>query len=226
LEYFSSAQGSHILQALVQTIRDNTALLSELDGAIGDGDHGVNMNKGFSLAAGRMGDSTDLATGLEIVGETLLTEIGGAMGPLYGTFFTEMAVAAAGVREIDATIFGAMLDAGLAGVADLGGAHVGDKTLIDTLVPARDAFIASMAAGADFRVALQRLVEAAERGKESTRDLVAQVGRASRLGERSRGAVDAGAASCCLILASLATSIEACLETAPIERGPDPPDHR
>jgi dihydroxyacetone kinase-like protein len=211
MESFPGSKGSLILRSLVQTIQDNAALLSELDGAIGDGDHGVNMKKGFTLAAGRIGDKTDLAAGLEILGETLLTEIGGAMGPLYGTFFTEMA-GAANAPQIDAVTFATMLDAGLSGVAELGGAQVGDKTMIDTLVPARDAYREALAAGADFSTALQRMAAAAELGSASTRHLVAKMGRASRLGERSRGSVDPGAASCALILTSLATSIESCLE--------------
>lgn len=213
-ESFSGSKGPLILRSLVQTIVDNAALLSELDGAIGDGDHGVNMKKGFTLAAGRIGDTVDLAGGLEILGETLLVEIGGAMGPLYGSFFIEMA-AAANASDIDAAIFAAMLDAGLSGVTELGGAHVGDKTIVDTLVPARDAYRAALAAGATFSVALRCMAAAAEAGSAATRHLVAKMGRASRLGERSRGSIDPGAASCALILVSLAGSMESCLQ------GPD-----
>jgi phosphoenolpyruvate---glycerone phosphotransferase subunit DhaL len=221
MESFPSAQGNFILKALIQTIRDNAGLLSELDGAIGDGDHGVNMGKGFTIAAGRIGDGTDFATGLDVIGDTLLNEIGGAMGPLYGVFFTEMAAAATERTEIDAEVFGAMLEAGLSGVMGLGGAHVGDKTLLDALVPARDAYWQSLLAVEGFSSALRCMAQAAEVGKEATRGLVARVGRASRLGERSRGAVDAGAASCALILSSLAQSIEECLDAEP-GAGPAP----
>jgi phosphoenolpyruvate---glycerone phosphotransferase subunit DhaL len=218
MESFPSAQGNFILKALIETIRNNAGLLSELDGAIGDGDHGVNMGKGFAIAAGRIGESTDFAMGLDVIGNTLLSDIGGAMGPLYGVFFTEMAAAAAQRTEIDARVFGTMLDAGLSGVMALGGAHVGDKTLLDALVPARDAYWQSLGAGESFSSALRCMTQAADDGKESTRDLVARVGRASRLGERSRGSVDPGAASCALILASLATSMAERLDTGPDRR--------
>ena len=211
MESFPATEGPFIVLSLVHVIKDNARYLSELDGAIGDGDHGVNMAKGFALAATRVGETTDLAGGLRVVGETLLTDIGGAMGPLYGTFFVEMAREAQ-VPEIDARTFAAMLDAALAGVVDVGGTQVGDKTLVDTLTPACDAFREATAAGLGFRVALQRMVAGAERGRDSTRALVARVGRASRLGERSRGSVDPGAASCALILASMATAITACLD--------------
>lgn len=210
MESFPSSEGSFILRTLTETIRGHTEALSRLDGAIGDGDHGVNMTKGFTLAAARLADAMDLSTGLRILGETLLTEIGGVMGPLYGTFFCEMG-AAGDSPEIDAHLFGAMLDAGVAGVLDVGGAHVGDKTLVDVLVPARDAYDQAIGAGAAFHLALQRMVEAADQGEESTRAMVARVGRASRLGERSRGVVDPGAASCALILSSIAASIKTCL---------------
>jgi dihydroxyacetone kinase-like protein len=140
-----------------------------------------------------------------------MTRIGGAMGPLYGTFFVEMADACTDVEEIDAAIFERMLEAGRAAVQELGEASVGDKTLLDTLVPATDAFSASIAAGADFADALAAMAEAAERGKDSTKDLVARVGRASRLGERSRGALDAGATSCWILLDAMAHSMRGLL---------------
>ena len=140
-------------------------------------------------------------------------EIGGAMGPLYGTFFEEMAAACADVDTIDGTVVGAMLEAALEGVLDLGGAQVGDKTLIDTLVPAVAAYAAALDDGRPFDVALAQMADAAERGKESTRDLVARVGRASRLGERSRGALDAGATSCWLLLTAMAESMRSLVMT-------------
>jgi dihydroxyacetone kinase-like protein len=141
------------------------------------------------------------------LGDVLLTEIGGAMGPLYGTFFMEMASACEGKSEIDALLFGQMLKAGLEGIQGLGNAKVGDKTLMDTLFPAQEAYAAALAEGQCFGKALNRMAEAAERGKESTRELVAKIGRASRLGERSRGVLDAGATSCCLILKAFDSSI-------------------
>lgn len=202
------SEGKVVVLNLVRTIDENAGYLSEIDGAIGDGDHGINMRKGFLKAGELLAQrDADLSTALGLLGSTLLTEIGGAMGPLYGMLFNEMAAACAGKTEITADVFGAMLDAGLTAVQDLGDAKVGDKTLIDTLVPARDAFHVAIQDGAGFAAALERMADAAEQGKESTRDLVAKVGRASRLGERSRGHLDAGATSCYLVLNSLARSI-------------------
>ena len=206
-ESFPSSEGRPVVLALIKAIQDNAVYLSDIDGAIGDGDHGINMNKGFSLAETRLGDGpVSLSEGLNTLGDTLVTDIGGSMGPLYGMFFMDMAEACDGKAEIDAEVFQAMLDAGLAAIQSLGDAKVGDKTLVDTLVPAREAFAASSAAGDDFATALGKLADAAEAGKESTRDLVAKIGRASRLGERSRGHLDPGATSCCLLLQAMAAS--------------------
>ncbi|MGD0019085.1 MAG: dihydroxyacetone kinase subunit DhaL [Candidatus Limnocylindrales bacterium] len=193
-------------------VRDHAAELSAIDGAIGDGDHGVNMSKGFGLAAERLGSrQVSVSEALGTIGHTLLADVGGAMGPLYGTFFLEMAAASADAERIDATTLERMLDAGVEAVLDLGGARVGDKTLIDVMVPARDAFHDALAAGGSFEFALDAMSQAADKGKESTRDLVARVGRASRLGERSRGVLDAGATSCALILAALAGALRTLL---------------
>ncbi len=208
MEHFLNQEGLFVVQGLIDTIQRNKEYLSEIDGAIGDGDHGINMNKGFTLCRERLGDApSSLTAGLKVLGKVLLTEIGGSMGPLYGTFFREMAKASENQEIIDKTVFGAMLTAALAGVQTLGNAQVGDKTLVDTLVPAVNAYQAALAAGESFGAALAQMREAAERGKESTRDLVAKIGRASRLGERSRGVLDAGATSCYLLLASMADSI-------------------
>jgi dihydroxyacetone kinase-like protein len=204
-ESFSSREGRTIVLALIKAIQDNAAYLSDIDGAIGDGDHGINMNKGFSLAAERLGNrAIDLAEGFNLLGDTLVTDIGGSMGPLYGMFFQEMGGACRGEESITPQVFQTMLTAGLEAIQSLGDAKVGDKTLIDTLVPAREAFAASVQAGDDFATALQKMADAAEAGKESTRDLVARIGRASRLGERSRGHLDPGATSCWILLRALA----------------------
>jgi phosphoenolpyruvate---glycerone phosphotransferase subunit DhaL len=205
-----ATEGKAIVLELVAAVRANAAYLSEVDGAIGDGDHGVNMSKGCTRAAELLarGDA-DLAGSLNVLGKVLLTEIGGAMGPLYGTFFLEMGTTCQGRPEIDAPLFGRMLAAALAGVVEVGGAQVGDKTLVDTLAPAVAAYQAALEQGLAFDAALAALTTAAEAGKESTRALVAKVGRASRLGERSRGVLDAGATSCCLILCTLADSLQA-----------------
>jgi phosphoenolpyruvate---glycerone phosphotransferase subunit DhaL len=196
-----------ILEELAAAVVANKAWLSEIDGKIGDGDHGINMAKGFGRAAERVhGRKVSFGEALAAVGDVLVSEIGGSAGPLYGLMFEEMAAAIADREAIDAETFSAMLNGGLDAVRGIGGAEIGDKTLMDTLLPAVAAFDAARPEG--FAPALAAMREAAEKGRDSTIDLMAKIGRASRLGERSRGVVDAGAASCCLILTELAASIE------------------
>ena len=193
---------------IAQAIVDARDHLSEIDGATGDGDHGANMAKGFRLVIQRLdGKNADLRHGFAVIGDTLLSDIGGSMGPLYGSLFTEMSEALEGSDTIDAATIGAMLAKGEAAVADLGDAKVGDKTLVDVLTPARIAASDAARAGGDLALVLQAMREAAATGLESTRDLIAKRGRAARLGERSRGVLDAGAASCELILRTLALGL-------------------
>ena len=194
-----------IINAMIAAIVENAAYLSEIDGAIGDGDHGVNMAKGFRLAGERLATKqADLAESFGVLAETLLNEIGGSMGPLYGSFFLDMSTSLKGRTTIDRDSFGRMLHAGIGAVTDLGGAKPGDKTLVDVLAPAAAAYDAAAAQGEGFAACLTALSKAADAGFESTRDMVAKLGRASRLGERSRGTPDAGAASCRLLLHALA----------------------
>ncbi|WP_428376530.1 dihydroxyacetone kinase subunit DhaL [Lichenicoccus sp.] len=209
------ADAAPIATGIAAIIIENQALLSEIDGATGDGDHGINMAKGFRLVIERLeSKSFDLREGFATIGDTLLGDIGGSMGPLYGSFFTEMAEALDGTSTLDRDRFAAMLSAGEAAIVDLGEAKVGDKTLIDVLVPARDAFIAAAKDGRDFAASLQALQTASAAGLEGTRDMVARLGRAARLGERSRGTLDAGACSCNLILQALADGLLQRLEPA------------
>ncbi|OQP87205.1 dihydroxyacetone kinase subunit L [Rhizobium rhizosphaerae] len=204
MQSFSNAGGGAIVLTMAERIIENRAYLSEIDGKIGDGDHGVNMAKGFGMAAERLkGAEATLSGALDTLGTVLMTEIGGSMGPLYGVMFTEFAETIEGMDTIDAAAFSRMLHAGLAGIQSIGSAKVGDKTLIDTLVPAIEAFDAATSAGRSFAEALDALVAAAEAGRDSTLNLVARIGRASRLGERSLGVLDAGATSCAIILKTL-----------------------
>jgi phosphoenolpyruvate---glycerone phosphotransferase subunit DhaL len=206
--------GSRVIAALAAAIRQNAAELSAIDGAIGDGDHGVNMSKGFGLTADRVGtDPLSLSKALRTLGDVLLCEIGGAMGPLYGTFFLEMGAAADGLDSMDAASFLKMLDAGLDGVIEVGGAAPGDKTLVDVLVPARAALADAIADNEDLGPGLQAMASAGEAGRDATRGLAAKLGRASRLGDRSRGHLDAGATSCALILRVLAEELRSMSET-------------
>ena len=208
MESFANQRGFPVIQRVIAAIRENAATLSEIDGAIGDGDHGINMNKGFGMAAERLTNSAcSLSEGLAAIGNVLLTEIGGAMGPLYGTFFRSMARESQGSADIDARLFESMLQKAEDGVVSLGNAHVGDKTMLDTLAPAREAFRTCLRDGLGFADALCVMMKAAEEGKDSTRDLVARLGRSSRLGERSRGILDAGAVSCWLILTAMGQSM-------------------
>ncbi|WDD91270.1 dihydroxyacetone kinase subunit L [Burkholderia sp. FERM BP-3421] len=201
----------YVVRELVDVIRQHRDQLSEIDAAIGDGDHGVNMHKGFSQCGAHLDalGVTSLPDALGLLSEALLDGIGGSMGPLYGSFFMAFAAELKGRDTLDAPLFGAALSAGLSGVRSLSDAEVGDKTLIDTLVPADAAFHQAVHSGEDFRHALAAMSAAAERGKASTRWLQAKIGRAARLGERSVGTLDAGATSCCLILCSMAGSIGA-----------------
>jgi phosphoenolpyruvate---glycerone phosphotransferase subunit DhaL len=213
MENFKNDQGSIIVFNLIKVIQENKDYLSEVDGAIGDGDHGVNMNKGFTLCKAKLGDTqVSLSEALNVLGKTLIMEIGGSMGPLYGTLFMELSKASKEKQEIDKFVFGEMIEAALRGLQSFDKARVGDKTLIDTLAPAIDAYKAAIVEEKSFKEALEEMKAAAEKGKESTRDMVAKIGRASRLGERSRGILDAGATSCNLILQSLANTCISLME--------------
>ncbi len=208
-ESFQQSEGREILLALVKTIDGHAAYLSELDGAVGDGDHGINMNKGFKAFAGKLGDGpVELADGLGTLGMTLLTDIGGSMGPLYGTLFNALGEAAEGKDPIDRAVFGAMLAHAVEEVSDIGGAKVGDKTMMDTLIPAQTAYAEAVTGGASFVDALSAMAEAAKAGYESTKDMQAKIGRSARLGERSVGHLDAGATSCYLLLSAMATAVQ------------------
>lgn len=204
----SAKYGKEIADGLIQTIQLNKDYLSEIDGKIGDGDHGINMNKGFTMCRERLeGQSPSVSEAFAIISQTLMEDIGGSMGPLYGVLFEGMSMASEGREAIAAEDFAQMLSVAVEGVMEIGSAQVGDKTLLDTLVPAKDAFADSLAAGHGFDECLSAMKEAASAGWRSTENMVAKIGRASRLGERSRGVLDAGATSCYLLLTALADSI-------------------
>lgn len=210
MQKINNAESGSILYELIQEIIDNTSLLSEIDGAVADGDHGINMNKGFSLCKAKLDtmSSFSFTEGLQTLGTILLTEIGGSMGPLYGSLFRGMAKAAKGKEFIDAATFDSMLSLALEKVEAIGNAHVGDKTMMDTLIPAAEAFHNAASCNASFDDALDQMCHAADKGRDSTRDMVAKIGRAARLGERSKGVLDAGAVSCCIIMNGIAKGIK------------------
>jgi dihydroxyacetone kinase-like protein len=150
----------------------------------------------------------DLAYSMKVLSKILMMKIGGSMGPLYGKFFKAIGLALDGKDEIGINEMGEALKAAVDAIASISPAKVGDKTLIDTLIPALAAFEKAQAESKTFSEALEAMRIAAIEGRDSTKDMVAKLGRASRLGERSRGVLDAGATSCCLILETIANSVK------------------
>jgi dihydroxyacetone kinase-like protein len=203
-----NSAGKPVLLKMVAEIQKNKDYLGEVDGLIGDGDHGMNMNKGFTMFGQQIaGKDISFTEGLDELGNLLFSQIGGSMGPIYGTVFMSMAETGQNLDVIDAAGLAAMLEAGLTGLQEIVEAKVGDKTLVDTLVPANNALQEAAKAGKSFADALADMKAAAEKGRDSTKDLAAKFGRSSRLGERSRGVLDAGAVSCCIILSAIADGI-------------------
>jgi dihydroxyacetone kinase-like protein len=211
---FKNSEGKVIVDRMIVAIQENKQRLSDIDGLIGDGDHGVNMNKGFTMCREEL-DSTpgDLAHSALTLSKILIMKIGGSMGPLYGKMFHGFAKELRGKEEIDIQAMAAALGSMLSSVQSISPAKPGDKTLIDTLSPAVEAFKKAASDGKDFEVALDEMKSAAISGRNSTKDMVAKLGRASRLGERSRGVLDAGASSCYLILETLADTTKELLKS-------------
>ena len=208
MQAFKNAEGKSILLRMVQVIQENKEYLGQIDGVIGDGDHGANMNKGFTMFLNQYKDvDYSFTEGLYTLGMVLLNGIGGSMGPIYGTIFMAMSEAADGKDVIGLSELSQMLKAAEEELFTIVDARKGDKTLVDSLSPAIDAVQQAAAAEVDFRSALDAMCAASGQGKERTRDLTARYGRASRLGERSRGVLDAGAVSCDLLLNAMAQGI-------------------
>jgi len=204
MQTFTNIAGSAIIDQLIRTIQENKQYLSDIDGLIGDGDHGINMNKGFTMCREELDKNPgDLSYSMKVLAKILMMKIGGSMGPLYGKFFKAIGLALEGKEEIGIEEMGAALKAAVDSIASISQAKVGDKTLIDTLIPALQAYEKAQADGKSFSDALEAMKIAAIEGRDSTKDMVAKLGRASRLGERSRGVLDAGATSCCLILVTI-----------------------
>jgi phosphoenolpyruvate---glycerone phosphotransferase subunit DhaL len=190
------------LKNLQAVLAENKEYLTSLDSAIGDADHGINMNRGFTAALAKLPSvaESDISNILKTVGMTLVSTVGGAGGPLYGTFFMRAGTAVANKNELSADDWLAALDAGLAGVMQRGKATTGEKTMLDALTPARDALRASIQRGDDLATALRAAEAAAEQGMKATIPMLATKGRASYLGERSIGHQDPGATSSYLML--------------------------
>lgn len=204
----SPAVAAAWLADYTQVVAQNADLLTDLDRRIGDADHGSNMHRGMSAVAALAADDFDDAAALlKKAGMTLVNTVGGASGPLYGTFFLRLAKALPADGDIDAAQWGTALRAGLQGIIDRGKASVGDKTMVDALTPALEAYDAAVADGADVAAALRAAADGAARGRDATIDLVARKGRASYLGERSRGTQDPGATSLTMLLDSAARTL-------------------
>ena len=188
-------------------IEANRDHLTQLDAAIGDADHGINLSRGFTAVLGVLGQENQAPKTpgaiLTVTGNTLISKVGGASGPLYGMAFRRAGKALGDAADVDLPALSAALDAALAGVQQLGAAREGDKTMVDALAAATRAFSKAIAEGASQDDALDSLAEAASAGATATISMQALKGRASYLGPRSVGHEDPGAASTALILAAL-----------------------
>jgi len=195
------------IRVFAAEVEANKEQLTSLDAAIGDGDHGINMERGMSAVLVKVdaaGEEQDIGALLKTVGMTLVSTVGGAGGPLYGTLFLQMGTVLTGRAELGPDDWAAALDAAITGVQARGKAEPGDKTMIDALIPGRDALKAALAEGATFEQALRQSADAAGQGMRDTIPLVARKGRASYLGERSAGHQDPGATSSHLLLEAAA----------------------
>ncbi|MBF1989697.1 dihydroxyacetone kinase subunit DhaL [Fischerella thermalis] len=193
------------LQTFAIVVEENKDYLTELDAAIGDADHGINMERGFKKVVTQLPTvaDKDIASILKMVSMTLISTVGGASGPLYGTLFLRASAVVADKQELSDQDMLAILQAGLDGVVGRGKAQLGDKTMVDALSPAVTVFGQAVAAGENILSAMQKAVAAAEKGMQDTTPMQAKKGRASYLGERSVGHQDPGATSVYLMLQSL-----------------------
>ena len=199
------------MTTIAESVKDRRDYLTQLDAAIGDGDHGVNMDRGFEAVGKALaGQDGSLAPGrlLVVTGKTLVSTVGGASGPLWGTAFRRAGRALGDREELGGEELVVALRAALDGVVELGAAQPGDKTMVDALAPAIDALQAALDAGKPLGEALAAATEAAEGGAKATVPLQARKGRASYLGERSIGHQDPGATSAALVMAALQRAVE------------------
>jgi phosphoenolpyruvate---glycerone phosphotransferase subunit DhaL len=201
----TSEQVRDWIRRFADVVSEHRTELVRLDTAIGDGDHGTNMDRGMKKAVEKL-DSTDggdIGADLKAVGMALVSSVGGAAGPLYGTLFLQMGSASAGKDELDLDGWTAAVEAGVNGVKARGKAEPGDKTMIDAWLPALDA----LREGGDLGEALERSATAAEEGMKATTPMEARKGRASYLGPRSVGHQDPGATSTYLLLRAAADTL-------------------
>ncbi|MBN1486868.1 MAG: dihydroxyacetone kinase subunit L [Anaerolineae bacterium] len=199
------------LRRCADVLAENKKYLTDLDAAIGDADHGINMDRGFTRVVSQLPgvEDKDIGNILKMAGMALISSVGGAGGPLYGTFFMRAGMATAGKYELTNADVAQLLEAALDGVLQRGKAKLGDKTMVDALTPAVEAFKQTLNGNAetDTLTALEAAVAGAKGGMEATIPLVARKGRASYLGERSAGHQDPGATSSYLLLNALLTVV-------------------
>ncbi len=198
------------LQDFATQIEQNKDYLTELDAAIGDADHGINMDRGFKKVMSQLPSVADKDIGsiLKSVSMTLISSVGGASGPLYGTFFLRASTVAVDKQQLTDEEIVSLLQSGLDGLLQRGKAQLGDKTMVDVLSPSVDAFAQAVGEGKDTLAAMQQAVVAAEQAMKDTIPMLAKKGRASYLGERSVGHQDPGATSAYLMLKCLLATLE------------------
>jgi dihydroxyacetone kinase-like protein len=203
----SASDAAAWVRACARVLTANRNYLTALDAAIGDADHGANMERGFAAAVEKLDETpagSETGAVFRLTGMALLSTVGGASGPLYGTFFVRMGKACESKTELSLADWADAVDAGVEGVIFRGRAEAGDKTMLDALLPARDALLKAAGAGAELASGLAAAAAAAEEGMRATTPLVAKKGRASYLGERSAGHQDPGATSAYLLLKAAA----------------------
>ena len=192
------------LSRIGEAIIANKDFLTELDREIGDSDHGINMARGFHAVLEKVDpENSDIGATLKKAGMTLLSTVGGASGPLYGTAYMEAGKVLAGKSELNTDDMKGVFEAAISGIQKRGKAVRGEKTMLDAIIPASEAYSAKLAEGADMVSALDSACEAARNGVEYTKTIIATKGRASYLGERSIGHQDPGATSSLITLEAI-----------------------
>jgi phosphoenolpyruvate---glycerone phosphotransferase subunit DhaL len=201
----SKAHTIQWLRQLTEVYKENKEYLTDLDSAIGDADHGINLARGFIAVLDKLKgmDDKDIGTMFKTTGITLISKVGGASGPLYGTFFMRAAVPAGSTDELDDQTVLEVLKAGAEGIVQRGRAEIGDKTMVDVWSPALETLEAELNDGKDLKAALRAMTARAEEAMQATTPLQARKGRASYLGERSIGHQDPGATSSYLMIKTL-----------------------
>lgn len=201
----SNTKVIELVKRIAAVVHENKEYLTDLDSPIGDSDHGINMSRGFGKVEEKLPEleGKDIGSIIKTVGLTLVSSVGGASGPLYGTAFMRAGAALAGKNEMTAEDFDAAFKAAIEGIIQRGKATTGEKTMLDALIPAEKAFSAEYDASKDGKAAMNKACEAAEKGCEYTKTIIATKGRASYLGERGIGHQDPGATSSMLMLKAI-----------------------